>query len=627
MASTGIDRVEGLDPAVAFKAPCRVATTENITLSGAQTIDGVAITNERVLVWSQINQSENGIWNASGTAWTRAEDFDGNRDVVLGTQIRVTSGTDYSGFTFSVTTANPIVIGASNITFSISESISPIMPPFVSAKPECKGDGVTDDYAAMLAKQSRGGRELAVPSGTYLINTSLSLVGNIRFEAGAKIKPASGVVITIAADCLIFAVEDWQDTSAGGSFTASAGCWEQRIPNKVSSPTGGFLYHFGFIGNSIDESSGTSFVFGGSYNFEHSLGANSELSVIGGGYDNTIGTTASATTIAGGAHHVVANSASHAAILGGAYQTVNASYGASIAGTLNTVDSSFSVVCGGQSNIAGDTAQDAIDTRSAFVGAGASNASLGLRSAIVGGFANQIDGTSEESFIGGGANNTITTAENAVICGGASNGASANNSIVLGGASNQSTGSASITGGESCAASVSYAYAVGEFTNAGGVYSRATGSRSKTTMRGQRSHASGYFAAQGDAQITDLVGRINTTGATVQNIDLFGGTVNNIVMPDDTTWYFEVHLVARRVDTNGENAAYKFEGCMVRDTGAASTALVGSVTKTVIAEDTAAWDADITADTTNGGMQIQVTGEAAKTIYWVARIALTEVAG
>ena len=50
MASTGVDRVEGLDPAVAFKAPCRVATTANITLSGAQTIDGVAITTERVLV-------------------------------------------------------------------------------------------------------------------------------------------------------------------------------------------------------------------------------------------------------------------------------------------------------------------------------------------------------------------------------------------------------------------------------------------------------------------------------------------------------------------------------------------------------------------------------------------------
>jgi phage-related tail fiber protein len=142
MASTGIDRVEGLDPAVAFKAPCRVATTANITLSGAQTIDGVAITTERVLVWNQTNQSENGIYNATGTAWTRAEDFDGNRDVVEGTFVAIKDGTTYSGSTFKVTASDPITIGTTSITFALANPLNSTL---------VVGTAATDTYAKLLA--------------------------------------------------------------------------------------------------------------------------------------------------------------------------------------------------------------------------------------------------------------------------------------------------------------------------------------------------------------------------------------------------------------------------------------------------------------------------------------------
>ncbi len=142
MASTGVDRVEGLDPAVAFKAPCKVATTGNITLSGAQTIDGVAITTERVLVWNQTTQSENGIWNASGTAWTRAEDFDGNRDVVEGTFIAIKDGTTYNGSTFKVTASDPITIGTTSITFALANPLNSTI---------IVGTAGLDTYAKLLA--------------------------------------------------------------------------------------------------------------------------------------------------------------------------------------------------------------------------------------------------------------------------------------------------------------------------------------------------------------------------------------------------------------------------------------------------------------------------------------------
>ena len=57
----------------------------------------------------------------------------------------------------------------------------------------------------------------------------------------------------------------------------------------------------------------------------------------------------------------------------------------------------------------------------------------------------------------------------------------------------------------------------------------------------------------------------------------------------------------------------------------ASTILIGTVLKTVIAESVATWDANATADTTTGSLKVTVTGEAAKTIRWVAYVEMVEV--
>src|SRR5574343_42737 len=64
---------QGLDA----KASVRAATTANITLSGTQTIDGVAvIAADRVLVKAQTAPAENGIYVAAAGAWSRATDMD-----------------------------------------------------------------------------------------------------------------------------------------------------------------------------------------------------------------------------------------------------------------------------------------------------------------------------------------------------------------------------------------------------------------------------------------------------------------------------------------------------------------------------------------------------------------------
>lgn len=120
MSSTSTDRRLGVNSGMAVKVPVRAATTANITLSGEQTIDGVAcVTDDRVLVKNQTTASENGIYDVDTGAWTRALDFDGSFDITQGTLIYCnSSGTANGGGWFIISTANPITIGTTSLSFS-----------------------------------------------------------------------------------------------------------------------------------------------------------------------------------------------------------------------------------------------------------------------------------------------------------------------------------------------------------------------------------------------------------------------------------------------------------------------------------------------------------------------------
>ena len=119
MTSSTIDRFNGINGGLAIKAPCRAATTANITLSGEQTIDGIAIVaGDRVLVKDQSTGADNGIYEASTSAWSRSADFDGNNDIVTGTLVFVISGTLNSTSFWRVATSGSITVGTTSITFT-----------------------------------------------------------------------------------------------------------------------------------------------------------------------------------------------------------------------------------------------------------------------------------------------------------------------------------------------------------------------------------------------------------------------------------------------------------------------------------------------------------------------------
>lgn len=107
--------VQGMD----WKGSVRVATTGDITLSGTQSIDGVAVVaGNRVLVKNQSSGTSNGIYVVAAGAWARAGDADSSADVNAGMVVPVEEGTENGDRAFILTTNDPITLGTTPLTFT-----------------------------------------------------------------------------------------------------------------------------------------------------------------------------------------------------------------------------------------------------------------------------------------------------------------------------------------------------------------------------------------------------------------------------------------------------------------------------------------------------------------------------
>jgi hypothetical protein len=104
---------QGLDA----KPSVRAATTANITLSGTQTVDGIAlIAGDRVLVKDQTTQSGNGIYLVAAGAWARTADTDTWNELVSAYTF-VESGTTNADSGFVCTVDPGGTIGTTAVTW------------------------------------------------------------------------------------------------------------------------------------------------------------------------------------------------------------------------------------------------------------------------------------------------------------------------------------------------------------------------------------------------------------------------------------------------------------------------------------------------------------------------------
>jgi hypothetical protein len=246
----------------------------------------------------------------------------------------------------------------------------------------------------------------------------------------------------------------------------------------------------------------------------------------------------------------------------------------------NSVTSSFCGVFSGDNNIA--------TSQYTFVGGGSGNNAGASYSSIAGGLNNTTNGPF--SFIGSGESNT-TSGTNSAVLSGFVNAANAEYSFVAGGA-------------RGVTRSIS-----------GNVVLPASFQPVSTTNGSQQSGLLILGRQTTDATATRLAS--NSSAA---------GTTNQVILPNNSAYTFQGTCVAN-VTGGGDSSGWKFEGVIKRGANAASTTLVAAVIPTVIAQDAGAvtWVLAVTADTTNGGIAVTVTGAAATTIRWVAKIETTEV--
>jgi len=93
------------------------ATDSNITLSGEQTIDGIAVTaSQLVLVKNQTDPTENGVYVCQTGAWDRSTDFDSDAEI-RNKLVCVQSGTLNENRIFQVF-SDEITVGTSAINFT-----------------------------------------------------------------------------------------------------------------------------------------------------------------------------------------------------------------------------------------------------------------------------------------------------------------------------------------------------------------------------------------------------------------------------------------------------------------------------------------------------------------------------
>lgn len=153
----------------------RLASTAAITLSGTQTVDGIATNGgDRILIKDQADKKTNGIYVASSSgAWSRASDFDAAADIVSGAAIYVMTGSTLAKKVYNLTSVDP-TLGTDDLVF---EEVTggggggglPInwLGAYAAGTTYAKNDGVTDLGTSYVSLQDTNTGNTPASSPTY----------------------------------------------------------------------------------------------------------------------------------------------------------------------------------------------------------------------------------------------------------------------------------------------------------------------------------------------------------------------------------------------------------------------------------------------------------------------------
>lgn len=160
----------GLD----VKASVRVATTGNITLSGTQTIDDVAVVaGDRVLVKNQLTAADNGIYVCDASTWSRADDANSSTEVTPGMFTFVEEGTTNADSGWVLTNNATVNLGLTGLAFAQFSGAGQIIAGLGLTK-----TGNTVDVGGTTNRITVNADSIDIAS-TYVGQTSITTLGTI----------------------------------------------------------------------------------------------------------------------------------------------------------------------------------------------------------------------------------------------------------------------------------------------------------------------------------------------------------------------------------------------------------------------------------------------------------------
>ncbi len=215
MATTLTDRNYGIETSVAIKPPVQAVATVNVNvqvggIAPITTTAGQFTPNpgssqaaaDRILLPSQTNQTENGIWSANTGAWIRTGDFDGNRDAVPGTLIvyQGPAGTVFYQVQLAAGAppGNVITIGTTPINITAIAALPPAPPINTAYYPTTdieRVGGVVPVNSFPLGTPYR----YAAKGGAVRISDAVITAGNpiVTSASGGFAKAVAGMVCVV----------------------------------------------------------------------------------------------------------------------------------------------------------------------------------------------------------------------------------------------------------------------------------------------------------------------------------------------------------------------------------------------------------------------------------------------
>lgn len=215
------------------KQSVRAATTQDIALTGLQTIDGVVlVSGDRVLVKNQNTGQDNGIYVAGGSAWTRATDADISAEVTSGMVVAIEQGTTQQNSRWQLTTDGTISLGVTSLVFAdVTAGYAPL------ASPQFTGDAAFNSVTAVKVPIGTTGQRPAAADGLVRLNTTLNQYEGYKNGAwgelggGATGAPGNKIFFendqTVTAD---YTVTAGKNAMTAGPVTINAGV-TVTVPN------------------------------------------------------------------------------------------------------------------------------------------------------------------------------------------------------------------------------------------------------------------------------------------------------------------------------------------------------------------------------------------------------------